>query len=345
MVAYIRRGKIMNERKRKNFKRLGCLAASLVMVISMLPMASIKSYADGKPVVTITDTFPPTLDMDEEMWGFSISPSGYSVANDDDGIVDTSKKISFSWLIEDSEGFDIMGKNYNFASYPAVGTRYYAWANITADDDKACDIDLVINGTTYNCVPKGTKGMHTIIDVGILDASGNFSSGSPDPKPDPTPSPSPSSKSEPAKPAEPAKTDLEIREALEMELPVATVTVDMTQFNKSDSAVVPGTTYNLSNFVTTAGIVKGINTAVVASNKNGSDTVTIYSGKPLCFNNAIVKAIQNGKKTVVYYFTYKGHLYSVTVPATVDATKVLEKAGFAGPFYVGAQLGTTRLIK
>ena len=169
----------------------------------------------------------------------------------------------------------------------------------------------------------------------------------------PTPAPTPSSSNnnepakseEPAKPEEPAKSEIEEREALEEGMSVEPVTVDMTQFSKADSAVVPGTTYNLSNFTTTKGIVKGINAAVVASNKSGSKTVTIYSGNPLCFNETIIKAIQNGKKDVVYYFTYNGHLYSVTVPASVDASKVLEKAGVAGPLYVGKQLGTTRLIK
>ena len=148
-----------------------------------------------------------------------------------------------------------------------------------------------------------------------------------------------------SKKAEPEKTPMEIREAIEEDLPVAPVSVDETEFNKTDDAIVPETTYNLSNFITTKGIVKGLNAAVAASNKAGSKTVTIYSGKPLCFNETILKTIQDGKKDVTYFFKYKGHLYSVTIPATVDAAKVLEQAGFAGPFYVGQQLGTTKLVK
>ena len=58
----------------------------------------------------------------------------------------------------------------------------------------------------------------------------------------------------------------------------------------------------------------------------------------------LLKAICDGKKDVVYYFMYKGHLYSVTIPTNVSIEKVLEKNGFAGPLYVGKQLGTTRLI-
>jgi len=135
------------------------------------------------------------------------------------------------------------------------------------------------------------------------------------------------------------------REALENTMPISPVTIDTTQFKQADAAIVPGTAYNLSNFTTTSGIVRGINAAVEGANKTGANEATIYSGNPLCFNNAIIKAINDGKKDIVYYFTYNGHVYSVTVPATVDAKKVLDKAPFAGPFYVGQQLGTTRLIK
>lgn len=154
-----------------------------------------------------------------------------------------------------------------------------------------------------------------------------------------------SSSSSSSKPAEPTKTDIEVREAVEETLPVSPVSVDATQFNKADAAIIPGGTYNLSNFITTKGIVKGINTVVAASNKSGSNAVTIYSGRPFAFNGEILKAIQAGKKDVTYFFNHDGHLYSVTIPATVDATKVLEKTGFAGPLYVGQQLGTTKLVK
>lgn len=126
---------------------------------------------------------------------------------------------------------------------------------------------------------------------------------------------------------------------------VSPVTIDTTQYGKGEESVVPGTSYNLSKFITTKGIVKGIKTAVAAANNNKKDVAEIYTGKPFCFNKEIIKAIQEGNKTVVYYFQYKGHVYSVTIPATVDASKVLEKAGFAGPLYVGQQLGTTKLVK
>lgn len=74
-------------------------------------------------------------------------------------------------------------------------------------------------------------------------------------------------------------------------------------------------------------------------------SVSIFTGKAFTFNKNIVEAINKGGKEVVYYFKHAGHLYSVTVPANVDATKVLEKGGHAGPLYVGKVLGTTRLVK
>lgn len=135
------------------------------------------------------------------------------------------------------------------------------------------------------------------------------------------------------------------RTATEERMAIAPVTIDRTLVNRGDMAVIPGGAYNLSNFVTATGIARGINAAVTASNKAGTNTATIYSGNPMCFNGTIIKAIQNGKKTVVYYFPYKGHIYSVTIPATVQARYVLERSGFAGPFYVGQQLGTTKLVK
>lgn len=166
------------------------------------------------------------------------------------------------------------------------------------------------------------------------------------PESDPTSDvPKPETKNE-SKPAEPEKTDLEIREALEMSMTVSPATTDKTQYDLAGaSTVVPDSAYNLSNFITTKGIVKGIKTAIAASNKSNCKIVEIYSGRPFCFNGEILKAMTDGKKDVVYYFTYKRNVYSVTVPTTADASKVLEKSGFTGPLNVGQQLGTTRLLK
>ena len=42
-------------------------------------------------------------------------------------------------------------------------------------------------------------------------------------------------------------------------------------------------------------------------------------------------------------FKHEGHLYKVTIPA--GAKIDLSGATFAGPLYIGAQLGTTVVIK
>ncbi|MCQ2499010.1 MAG: hypothetical protein MJ133_08495 [Lachnospiraceae bacterium] len=88
------------------------------------------------------------------------------------------------------------------------------------------------------------------------------------------------------------------------------------------------------------------NTITFASAKYSTYTlVSLYTEKPFCFNKSILNAMKNSNKSFVYYFMYKGHLYSVTIPAGTDASKVLEKNGYTGPFYVGKILGTTKFIK
>ena len=47
----------------------------------------------------------------------------------------------------------------------------------------------------------------------------------------------------------------------------------------------------------------------------------------------------------VYYFTYKGHLYSVTVPAEADVDAIFKNNKYADPLYLGYILGTSKLIK
>lgn len=134
-----------------------------------------------------------------------------------------------------------------------------------------------------------------------------------------------------------------VRAAEEMFLPLNVVEQDKTGVNRDHFGIVPDKAYNLTAYVTIQGFVSAINKIEKANPK--ANTVSIYTGKPFTFNKRIVETIQKGGKTIIYYFYHKGHLYSVTVPATVDASKVLEKAGFAGPLYVGKQLGTTKLVK
>lgn len=145
------------------------------------------------------------------------------------------------------------------------------------------------------------------------------------------------------KPAEPPTPAEELRAAEEVALPLAIVEIDKTQVVKEDVGIVPDQSYNLSAYVTTKGFVSALNKIAKANSEENS--VSIYTGKPFTFNKGIVEAINKGEKEVVYYFKHAGHLYSVTVPADVDAAKVLEENGHAGPLYVGQQLGTTKLVK
>ena len=71
--------------------------------------------------------------------------------------------------------------------------------------------------------------------------------------------------------------------------------------------------------------------------------MSVYSSEPMTLNAAAISAITNTGKTFVYTFTYKGHIYKVTIP--VGAKINTNGQDFMGPLAVGAQLGTTKVIK
>lgn len=135
----------------------------------------------------------------------------------------------------------------------------------------------------------------------------------------------------------------EIRAAEEEAMVVNVITANKEQLANDDASVIPGVAYNMSAFTTTKGFIAGLNKVVKANEKETS--VVIYTKKPFAFNQSLLKAINDGKKDFVYYFTHAGHVYSVTIPAGTDASTILEKNGFAGPLYVGKVLGTTTLVK
>ena len=101
------------------------------------------------------------------------------------------------------------------------------------------------------------------------------------------------------------------------------------------------TVYNISKITTTQGFVAALDKIVKATPKNGK--VTLYSSEPFAFNKKALAAVTNANKDIVYIFNHKGHLYQVTIPAGVKVD--LSLATFAGPLYIGAQLGTSVLIK
>ena len=328
--------------KKRSLKLFLASVIAVVMVITMMPNLSMVAYADA---VGPTGHCGFWSDGDSECeWECTNKGSRgcswmcYTHGGDISG--------DHRDLIEEGSSCGLCGYTHPWKEYTHKGhTIWYKHPADTTSAGGLCGVRCETHGKEYMFSYTDGHVVKSETCIHITDIDPNQAPPTPAPTPSSSNNNEPAKSEEPAKPEEPAKSEIEEREALEEGMSVEPVTVDMTQFSKADSAVVPGTTYNLSNFTTTKGIVKGINAAVVASNKSGSKTVTIYSGNPLCFNETIIKAIQNGKKDVVYYFTYNGHLYSVTVPASVDASKVLEKAGVAGPLYVGKQLGTTRLIK
>lgn len=121
------------------------------------------------------------------------------------------------------------------------------------------------------------------------------------------------------------------------------VSADKTALSIQTEQLIPSTSFNLSNIKSFRGFTLAVEKSATVDLK--ASIVSLYTEKPFCFNKSILNAMKNSNKSFVYYFMYKGHLYSVTIPAGTDASKVLEKNGYAGPFYVGKILGTTKFIK
>lgn len=128
---------------------------------------------------------------------------------------------------------------------------------------------------------------------------------------------------------------------------VKQVTVDKTALALQTEQLIPTTTFNFTSVKTFKGFVTSIEKASQKTLKADpkAKVVSIYTNKPFCFNRNILEAMRKTNQTFVYYFMHKNHLYSVTVPAGTDPSKVLEKNGCAGPLYIGKVLGTTVLIK
>lgn len=105
-----------------------------------------------------------------------------------------------------------------------------------------------------------------------------------------------------------------------------------------------GSTYNLSNIVTTKGFLSSVDKIVQAS--PFSATVMIYQQNYMPFNDEILKNIHNTGKDFVYSFKYQGHLYSITIPANANIQGVIDRSDlFVGPLWLGQIFGTTKLIK
>lgn len=129
----------------------------------------------------------------------------------------------------------------------------------------------------------------------------------------------------------------------EENISVNPVVIDKSFVSQGDEPVIPGSAYNFSNIKT----MKGFATQVtkIAAKNTAAKSIEVYSSKPMCFNRELLTSINGTGKSFVYYFTHKGHLYSVTVPAGADPSAILNKGQLEGPLYIGKVLGTTRLIK
>lgn len=102
-----------------------------------------------------------------------------------------------------------------------------------------------------------------------------------------------------------------------------------------------GATYNLSQITTTQGFVAAVNK--IAEANPGATSVTVYSSNPMAFSADVLTAVSNANKELVYTFNHKGHLYKITIPA--GAKIDLNGNRYAGPLYIGAQLGTSVVLK
>ena len=101
------------------------------------------------------------------------------------------------------------------------------------------------------------------------------------------------------------------------------------------------TTYNLTSIKT----VKGFTAAVRKIEKADPETqsVLVYSNKPITFSVETLNAVQDANKEFVYMFKHKGHLYKVTIPA--GAKVDLRGEYYAGPLFIGSVLGTSQIVE
>lgn len=99
--------------------------------------------------------------------------------------------------------------------------------------------------------------------------------------------------------------------------------------------------FNVSKITTTRGFVAAVD-KIVKENPQEKN-VTFYSDNAFAFNDISLNALVNANKDFVYMFKHNGKLYKVTIPAGAK----IDLAGqrFAGPLYIGAQLGTAVVVE
>lgn len=158
----------------------------------------------------------------------------------------------------------------------------------------------------------------------------------------------------PAETPQEAPTAEEIQEMIVQQVEERTRTEEampVTTFNSTEAvnaipteakdAATTTDTYNLSQVTTVKGFVAAVNK--IAQANTATTTVAVYTSSPMTFNAESLASVVDTNKEFVYLFRHNGHLYKVTIPA--GAKIDLNGQRFAGPLYIGAQLGTSELLK
>ena len=107
-------------------------------------------------------------------------------------------------------------------------------------------------------------------------------------------------------------------------------------------AQVPDTAklYNLSGIRTLKGLAALIKKIAAAT---ASDTIYIYTGKPMPIDNETLEVLSGTGKNLVYMFTYGSADYRISIAK--NSTFRLDGTGAQGPLYIGSRLGTASVLK
>ncbi|MCQ2549826.1 MAG: hypothetical protein MJ134_07280 [Lachnospiraceae bacterium] len=317
----------------KKFKQLFTMLLAVAILVTGFP--AMEAKAAGKTVTIATATQGTT----EYSSGMVTVSAGWGASNGLMWTPTSGNPANAPYVIKVEEGYTItkivatIGGLQCESGITAINATPGDVAYTLAVDNTITITDIDADEVTLTPEGSGQSVILWLKEFKVTYTGGNDNStgscSAPAPK-----------KEAPAEPPTPAE---ELRAAEEEALPLAIVETDKNQVAKDDTGIVPDKAYNLSAYVTTKGFVSALNKIAKANAE--AKSVSIYTGKAFTFNKGIVEAINKGGKEVVYYFKHAGHIYSVTVPANVDAAKVLEVNGHAGPLYVGKVLGTTSLVK
>lgn len=126
----------------------------------------------------------------------------------------------------------------------------------------------------------------------------------------------------------------------EAALPVSTFASEGAVDAIPAEAKASGAAYNLSAVTSSQGFAAAVN-KLSAETTNAS--LAVYSSKMITFTSELLDEIEKTGKTFEYTFELEGHIYKITIPA--GAKVDMDGQRFVGPLYIGAQLGTSQVIK